>query len=221
MFTSSLINEDGTAQVAGMRRPRWKDPRLGVGVLLIAVSVALGGWVFAKADQTQPVYVASSDIGVGVALNDAPIELVDMHLGPLETEYLLAEDVKQVDTSGDAIFVDAVPAGELVPMRVIGAKDLLDKRPLSISVQNAVVSVGDLVDLWVVAEDVTGQNPQPPELVVEKLSVTKVDNDESLFATAAGMLVQVLVPEDDVGSVLGALGTKSHVTLVPHLSGTP
>ena len=36
------------------RRPSWRDPRLGVGVLLMAASVALGAWTVAGASPTTP-----------------------------------------------------------------------------------------------------------------------------------------------------------------------
>src|SRR5699024_10045794 len=38
----------GRAPTLRIRRPHWRDPRLGIGVVLVALAVALGAWTFAQ-----------------------------------------------------------------------------------------------------------------------------------------------------------------------------
>ena len=51
---------DGPVSPPGLRlrRPGWRDPRLLVGVGMIAGSVALGAWAVTAAEASTPVYVA-------------------------------------------------------------------------------------------------------------------------------------------------------------------
>lgn len=214
-------NEVEVTPVSNFRRPRWRDPRLGVGVLLVAVSVALGGWVFAQADKTVPVYQVKEPVAVGEALKDAPLELINVNLSGMYSSYLTAEDVDELAIGeSESVFIRAVPAGELLPRSALGSSSDLQLRPVSINVTNPTpLEVGSVADLWVMVEDVTGREVSEPELVASGLHVRGVEDDESLFAAASGNVVHVLVPEDDVGQVLAALGSKSSVTLVPHLGG--
>ncbi|WP_418605469.1 hypothetical protein [Georgenia sp. SUBG003] len=52
------MNTDELPQARRMRRPTWRDPRLGVGVVLVAASVALGTWAVRDAAATVEVYAA-------------------------------------------------------------------------------------------------------------------------------------------------------------------
>ncbi|HRK48490.1 MAG TPA: hypothetical protein PK324_22875, partial [Nocardioides sp.] len=46
-------------------RSGWRDPRLWVGVVLVAVSVVVGSRTLAAADDTVQVWAAAADLGVG------------------------------------------------------------------------------------------------------------------------------------------------------------
>lgn len=220
-FTSHRRNEIDVTQFPTFRRPRWRDPRLGVGILLVAISVALGSWVFSKADHTSPVYRAGGTVPVSERLVDAQLELVNVNLADAHEAYLTPADVDDLTAAGHApLFVRAVPAGELIPRSAIGTSADLELRPLSVVVTNpGPVHVGSVVDLWVTPEGVTGQEETEPELVASGLHVSAIEEDDSLFAAARGNVVQVLVPQAEVGTVLAALGSRAQVTLVPQLGG--
>lgn len=208
-------------QVSTFRRPRWRDPRLGIGVLLVAISVAIGAWVFAQADQTIPVYRAHEAVPVGEHLNEASLELINVNLSGAHDSYLAAEEFDSLiaNTEG-SLFVRAVPAGELIPRSAIGSSGDLDLRPVSVTVANtAPIQVGSVVDLWAMAEDLTGREVTEPELIATGLHVRAIAEDDSIFAAANDNVVQVLVPEEEVGRVLAALGSTSNITLVPQLGG--
>ena len=51
-----------TTQANRLRRPTWKDSRLLVGLLLVLLSTALGGFVVSRAEDTVPVYAAKADL---------------------------------------------------------------------------------------------------------------------------------------------------------------
>lgn len=208
-------------QMSAFRRPRWRDPRLGIGVLLVAVSVALGAWIFAQADKTQAIYRAGAPIAVGEGAGTAALELINVNLGAASERYAAPEGADPLNLDdGDVVFIRAVPAGELVPRSSLGSAADLHLRPLSVPVANsAPVEVGSIVDLWVSPVDVTGAESGEPELVATGLHVSGIEEDESLFAGAGEQLVRVLVEESSIGRVLGVLGSRSTVTLVPQLGG--
>lgn len=201
------------------RRPKWRDPRLGVGILLIAASVVLGAWVFAQADKTQPFYIAVEPIPVGTPITGAPMEVRSVQLMDSASHYLSSEVLEKLELV-EPVFTSAVQPGEFIPLSVLGeATDLL-LRPLSVTVTHPnQVEVGDVVDLWVKEEEITGRESTDPVLIARALHVTGIETDESIFAASSGRVVHVLVAETDLESVLGALGSRSIITLVPQLHG--
>ena len=46
-------------------RSGWRDPRLWIGVVLVAASVVVGARVLAAADDTVQVWAAAADLGAG------------------------------------------------------------------------------------------------------------------------------------------------------------
>src|SRR5699024_2797783 len=71
-----------------LQRPGWKDPRLVVGVLLVALSVALGSWTVRAARQTVPVLAAATDLPAGHVLADGDLRPVEVALGTTGEQYL-------------------------------------------------------------------------------------------------------------------------------------
>lgn len=201
------------AETPKFRRPRWRDPRLGVGIILVAASVALGAWFFARADHTVAVYRATSTVAIGQPVAQASVDLVNVNLAQIQDLYVTAEDLHS-----DAIFIRSVPTGELIPRSALGAAEDLNYRPVTVSTTDPVaIEIGAVVDLWVSPTD--GQETAEPELVAAGLAVSGVEEDTSLFTAGRGSIVRVLVPEDDVGRVLASLDPRSTVTLVPRLGG--
>src|SRR5687768_11311810 len=52
-------------QAVRATRPGWRDPRLWVGILIVAVSVVAGARLLAAADDTVTVWTAVRDMGAG------------------------------------------------------------------------------------------------------------------------------------------------------------
>src|SRR5690606_13407309 len=78
----------GRAPTLRIRRPHWRDPRLGIGVVLVALAVAAGAWTFAQADRTEPVYEARETITAGESLDEETLVLTRVRLAGLEERYL-------------------------------------------------------------------------------------------------------------------------------------
>ena len=56
---------DAATPAQRVRRPGWRDPRLWIGVVLVAGSVVAGARLLAAADDTVQVWAAATDLGAG------------------------------------------------------------------------------------------------------------------------------------------------------------
>src|SRR5690625_116442 len=96
------MNEAATPRV---RRPSWRDPRLGVGVLLVAGSVALGSWTVSRADDTVTVYTTATVLSPGDQVDVEDLVATQVQVPALAETYL---------TPGEE------PATGLVVLRTVG-----------------------------------------------------------------------------------------------------
>lgn len=198
---------------ARLRRPSWRDPKLLVGVLMVAAAVALGSWAVSAAEASTPVYVAVGALTPGETLGRDQVAVAQVRLeGPEAERYLPATE----PLPDDAVAVRAVGDGELVPRAAVAGSAELDVRPVAVPVAeppSAGVAEGALVDVWVTPEVEDGEAPAP-RLLAESLTVAEVARPSGAFAVGAETTVHVLVPTDSLADVLGALATRQAVTVV-------
>lgn len=208
-----------------LRRPSWRDPRLGVDILLVVGSVALGSWAVAQADATVEVLATVEALTPGDRLGDAQLETRPVRPdGGLTDIYLPAT----TEVAEDAVVTRVVGAGELVPAAAVGSAADVTLRPVVVALSGAVpngVTQGGLVDLWLTIPTRPGQAPDdasaPPQLLAEGLVVADLLEGDSLFAAAGGSAVQVLVTQDDLPTVLAALAGDGEIVVVPVPGGGP
>lgn len=132
-------------------RHRWQDPRLWAGILLVSVSVLLGGWLLAAADDTVPVWRVTAPLEPGDALTAASVSVAQVRLpDDAAAAYLSAES-----TLPDGLRVDRpIAAGELVPVAAVSDGTVQAPRRLPLGIAAAGVpsglAPGDVVDVWAV-----------------------------------------------------------------------
>lgn len=193
---------------ARLRRPGWRDPRLLLGVALIAGSVAAGSWVVRSAAHTVPVYAARQSVVPGDTLEAAALEVVDVR-GVDVSRYLSADEPLPDET----VVLRTVAAGELVPRTALGAADDLDVRPVALPLHgsaSAALRAGTLVDVWFTPGEEDGGAPRA---LVEAVTVAEVDDEAGSFG-ADGGTVHVLVPLPVLPDVLAALASAGTVDVV-------
>jgi hypothetical protein len=199
-----------------LRRPTWRDPRLVVGLLLVALSVALGSWVVADADRTIPVYAAAETLTPGELVDADSLRVVDVDLGVEEARYLRADAAPPTGLVAQRV----VAEGELVAAAALGDADAVDVRAVAVPVTSGLsdrITAGALVDLWFVPEaqqglDTTAAEPAP---VVSGVVVEQVDVADSGLVVASQGTLQVLVGTDELPAVLAALASAGSVAVVP------
>ncbi len=212
-MTSETVNT-GTRRV---QRPTWRDPRLGIGIVLVAGSVALGAWAFASIGTGVAVYAAREVLTPGEVLDADELAVVEVRVPGGDGLYLSADE----PLPADGVVTRLVGRGELVPVAAVGSAAEISVRPVGVAISGPVsasVVEGALVDLWLTrpAPGLGGSaGPAEPTLVAAGLRVAGLRTDDSLFAGAGATSVEVLVPEIELPAVLGALAEEGEITLIP------
>lgn len=200
-----------------LQRPSWRDARLLVGVVLVLLATALGARIVANADDTTPMYAATTTIRPGDQLTSANLKRVDVQLGDQSARYLSA----RAAPGADAYALREVTEGELVPTEAVGTRSQVSVQPVTVQVAaNSVVGLGAgaVVDVWVSQRDPqsTQERYLDAILELERVSVTPVTSDTGRFgAAASSTAVQLRVPRDKVASIIGAIDKQARFTLVP------
>lgn len=199
-----------------LRRPTWRDPRLVVGVVIVALSVALGSWAVSSAGRTVPVYAAAGTLTPGEQLGTDRLRTVDVRLGASVDRYLRADE----PLPEDVVVQRVVDDGELVARGALGPAEAVEVRSVAVPVGSGVsdrIRKGAVVDLWFVPEAATGSKAAPgePEALVSGVVVEQVDVADAGLVVATGGTLHVLVPTDELPSVLAALAAPGSVAVVP------
>jgi hypothetical protein len=131
--------------------PGWRDPRLWVGVAIVAASVVVGALVLGSSDDTVPVWAAADSLGAGHVLtsDDLAVRRVRFDDPGAASLYLRADQQLPARLRLDR----DVGAGELVPRAAAAPAAAPDVRDVPVSVSPdqvpAAVRVGDSVDVYV------------------------------------------------------------------------
>jgi Flp pilus assembly protein CpaB len=124
-----------------------------LGVLLVAVCALIGSRLVATADDTSAVWVAERPIPAGTELDDDDLTTARVRFTGDESGRYLATSVRL----DGRITLRPIGAGELVPQAATAARRDADQLevPLAVAAGRipADLAPGDLVDVWVVAED--------------------------------------------------------------------
>lgn len=205
---------------ARLRRPRWRDPRLVTGVVIVALSVALGSWLVSSAGRTVPVFVADGALTPGEPVSADALRVADVRLGAGTGRYLAADE----PLPADLVALRVVDDGELVPLTALGAD--ADVRSVAVPVASGLserIRSGTVVDLWFVPDaPVTpgeaADGPEPSTLA-QDVVVEQVDAEEGAIVMDGTVTLHVLVPTDSLPKVLTALSGAGTVAVVPVAGG--
>lgn len=212
-----MSNDPLPAPVAArLRRPTWRDPRLVVGVVIVAASVALGSWAVSSAGRTVPVYAADGTLTPGETVDVSRLRTVDVRIDAGTELYLRADEA----LPDEVVALRVVDDGELVARSALGDAADVDVRSVSVPVDQAMssrVRPGSAVDLWSTPEAPAGTvaSAAEPAPLVEGVVVEQVDDAGSGLVVADGATLHVLVPSADLPVVLKALAAPGSVTVVP------
>lgn len=196
------------------RPPGWRNPRLVLGVLLVATAVVAGARVVAVADDTVPVWAAAEALPAGAEVAPGSLERRDVRFPDAETAaaYLSASEPLAAGTRVD----QSVAAGDLLPRSAVatdGAQDLVEV-PLSVAVDDlpATVRQGSVVTVYVTPDPAAGTGADGAARegraveVLPEVEVVAVPGAEDGLAPQQTRQVIVGLPADRADELPEALG---------------
>ena len=189
------------------RAAGWRDPRLAVGVVIVALSVLLGARLFAAADDTVAVWSLREHVPAGAVLGAGDLQVARVHLGDSVIDrYVPADD----RLAGGTVAAHDLDAGELLPRSAVvpaGERPLVEV-PLSVAPDDLPASVvrGSTVDVWVTpAASAPGDHPRARLALHDVLVVAVPDAADSLAPRTTQQVI-VGLDETDADLLADALG---------------
>ncbi|WP_247826592.1 SAF domain-containing protein [Arthrobacter antioxidans] len=198
-----------------LRKPSWKDPRLLIGLLLVLASTAGVIALLDSQNATTQMYSAREDLAVGSRLTEEDLVAVPVRLGDSSAAYLPVAD----GIPDGAVATRLVTRGELVPAAAVGTTDGLGRKPVGLTVEDPLpngAAAGDRVDVWVSLRTDTNSYEEP-RLLLEAAEVAELTVGESALGASSSTLVQVLVDDDAMPELLGALSNDARIAVVLNL----
>lgn len=176
--------------------PGWRDPRLWVGVAIVAVCVVAGARVLAGADDTVAVWAVSADMGPGdqVTADDLVSERVRFSdSGDLERYFTVDQELPS-----ELELTRAVGAGELLPRAAIGSPGASGTLQVRIAVDHeqvpSAVTAGSTVHVYLMSASGKGAPTGDPAL--EAVTVVDAPPIEDNVAATGNRTIDVVISED-------------------------
>ncbi|GAA5147193.1 flagellar protein FlgA [Nocardioides marinquilinus] len=195
-------------------RPGWRDPRLWIGIAIVAVSVVVGARVLASADDTVQVWVLADDAAQGQQLSEADLEVRRVRFADDADldRYFTADDVLPDDLTLDR----PVGAGELLPRSAVADGGGDDGVVVSVGVSPLTVPdslvEGSQVDVYVLP-GAGGGRPQADGPALTGVRVVSVAALDDSLATGSEAKVDLAVAPGDVEGFYAVLGASDTPTV--------
>ena len=187
------------------------DPRLIIGIVLIAASTT-GVWALVSGfDDSIEVYVARDTITAGSAIEIDDLAVESVRLGSSAGRYLLADQL----ADRDLVATRTVPAGEFVPRSAVDEADRTGLSVVVVPSRGPVpkgLSAGDRIDVWS-ARAVERGTFEPPKVLISDAEIAGLVESEGMVQSA-GVSVELLVPREKVAALLQALAAGDAIDLV-------
>lgn len=207
-------------------RPTWRDPRLWVGVALVAVSVLVGARVLAGADDTVGIWAVSDDVAAGASVSSSDLVVHRVHFGSGGADAYYPAD-RPLPRGLTA--VRDVGAGELLPRSALGPASRSDTVQVPVAVDPAQVprsvTRGSVVDVYVVAgaggaggaNDAgnTGDAATEPkqQAALSGVSVVAAPAPADSFGATGKRQLDLAVPKDQVAPFFALLQSTQSATI--------
>lgn len=195
------------------RRKLVFDPRLLIGLLLVAGSVGGVLAIVSAADETVEVYAAREPLAPGDRIGSDDLVSSSVRLDDAASLYLVPGDIP----AAGVVVTRPVDAGELLPASAVGSVDGLRLTSVVLTVGGQLaesVQPGATVDVWAAREGEGGLFA-PPTVIVPGATVMRLVEEESLVASAGTVAVELLVPKTKVARVLEAIANADAMSIVP------
>lgn len=182
------------------RRARWKDGRLLLGVLLVAVTALAGAKLLAAADDTTAIWAVKRDLPIGSTLTGEDLTTVNVRF--------TSDDAAKQYVAADAdlrglILTRPIGKGEFVPRQAATTKLDSERTELPLSITTGRLpsdtAVGDHVDVWVIPKD------QPAQRLWIEVRVVQIDTVKGVAGSSSRRQVLIALGTKDASRLAAAL----------------
>lgn len=198
------------------RSAGWRDPRLWIGLAIVALSIVAGARLLGAADDTVQVWSVAEPMAAGEPISQDDLQATRVRFADQADldRYLLTTD----PMDGDAVLARAVEAGELLPRSALSevSTDGVVRVPLTLPGTAVLPTLrpGQRVDVYVSPQQ--SAKVEPAELVFEDAEVVSVSAPaDGLGAASERQLVLGVDPSmrDRLPEALGQISSGA-VTVV-------
>ena len=197
----------GGATIAGrLRRPGWRDPRLLLGLLLIAVSVTAVTATVRSADETAPYYAARTTLTPGTIVTRDDVKIVRVRIEG-------GTYVAPGDEPWGKVVARVIGRDELLPAGALTAAENFAARTIAVRTTLPLadgIDAGSVVDVYLTTDD---DNPST-SVVARGLTVESVEHDDGSFSASTVETVYVVAARDEVEGLLDALASRGDISVV-------
>lgn len=186
-------------------RPGWRDPRLLLGIVIVAASVVAGSVLLGSGEDSTAVWAVRKDLPAGTRLTADVLRTRPVHFADPGD---LAGYLSGVTPAG-RVLTRPVGAGELVPRGALdgaAARHLLEV-PLRVDPGDvpATVREGSRVDVWVAPRDATtGERPRARRVLTDVPVVRLPPSSSSLAPETTRQVIIAVPPGTPLEEALGA-----------------
>jgi hypothetical protein len=179
-------------------RPSWRDPRIVVGVVMVAASMLLGARLLAGADDTVTVWSAGRDLPAGTTVSAAGLQRSEVRFASeeLAERYLSARALP----AGTVLLRD-VAAGELLPRAALGTRPPEETaQPIALSSDAVPADLrrGELVDVWVTPPPDSGEGRRAVRVLGQVRVVAAPESSSALGPSSTRQVVVGVSGDDDL-----------------------
>jgi hypothetical protein len=189
------------------------DPRIVLGIVLVAASTLGVTGVVQGLNRTEPVYRAVEPLVAGAHISAADLVATPVRLGPADALYLSGPV-----PAGGYVVVRTIAAGEMVPLSALGSASAVDVASVVVDLSTRLsgsIVPGAVVDLWS-APRRTGSTTEfgAPIVLVSGATVVRTIAPQGIVQAAQQNTVEMQVPRDDVAAVLEAVADGARISAV-------
>lgn len=187
-------------------RAGWRDPRLWIGLLIVAGSVVLGARLLAAADDTVSVWAVVNDQGVGSPVGADDVVAVRVRFADSDEagRYLTADE----PLPDGVVLSRAIGSGELLPRAAIHTEQEAGTVQVPLDIEPGrvpgTVDAGSVIDVYVGGARGRGQDAaEGPELA--GVTVVAAPPVEESFAVTGTRQLVLAVDDEEVAPFLALL----------------
>jgi len=219
------LSEVPSPKATRQARPRWLDPKLFLGILLVLASMALGARVIAQADATVEVWAVKDDVDLAPS---APLD--ESVLVVRKVRFTRQEDADRYVSAREKIpegarMVRAVGAGEFLPRNAWTTKPDRQLRDAPIPVEAGLLPKSlrqwDRVDVYFIPANDDSFPPKKGVLGASNVIVTQLPSGGGLGGGDGGATIRIALDEMSEGFSLEQLvanAGNARAVIVKHVA---